>query len=279
VDELDLVRARLLTDVLYTSQPPSFSLGSFAQIQDEETRNRISYLCGERYDMLRDWLMRYPAENAGGDIHLDHFLSRLFSQVLSQPGFGFDISSRLPANPLDAGRVASDLVESALKFRGALEGVSNAEGESQSPSKGQPIGARFVRMVERGLVAATYVQSWRLTERDAVLVAPAYTYLMTNRPVDYQFWLDAGSDGWWQRIYQPLTHPYVLRRDWEAGRPWTDEDEFRARQQALYRLVLGLVRRCRRGIYLGVSELGEQGYEQRGPLLQAIQAALRRTAG
>ena len=27
-----------------------------------------------------------------------------------------------------------------------------------------------------------------------------------------------------------------------------------------------------------VSELGEQGYEQRGPLLRAIQSALRRTA-
>jgi hypothetical protein len=135
-----------------------------------------------------------------------------------------------------------------------------------------------VHLLERGVVAATYVQSWRLTEDNAVLVAPAYTYLMTNRPVDYQFWLDAGSNGWWERIYQPLTHPYVLRRDWKPGSHWTDEDEFRIRQESLYRLVLGLVRRCRRGIYLGVSELGEQGYEQRGPLLRAIQSALKRVA-
>ncbi len=133
-------------------------------------------------------------------------------------------------------------------------------------------------MLERGLVAATYVQSWRLAEENAVLIAPAYTYLMTNRVVDYQFWLDAGSNGWWERIYQPLTHPYVLRREWEPGRPWTDEDEFRIRQESLYRLVLGLVRRCHRRIYLGASELGEQGYEQRGPLIQAVQSALRREA-
>jgi hypothetical protein len=44
----------------------------------------------------------------------------------------------------------------------------------------------------------------------------------------------------------------------------------------LYRLTLGLVRRCRRGIYLGFSELGEQGREQRGLLLMSIQQMLRR---
>jgi hypothetical protein len=131
-------------------------------------------------------------------------------------------------------------------------------------------------MVRRGLLAATYLQDERAIPQEAVLLAPAYSFLMTNRFVDYQFWLDIGSMGWWERIYQPLTHPYVLRRDWEVGRPWNDEDEFNARQEALYRLVLGLAYRCRRGIYVGICDLSEQGYEQRGPLLQAIQSALRR---
>ena len=44
------------------------------------------------------------------------------------------------------------------------------------------------------------------------------------------------------------------------------------------RLVLGLLRRCRRAVYLGLSELNEQGYEQRGPLLEAFQRILRRSA-
>jgi hypothetical protein len=290
IDGLDLVRARLLTDVVYRPQASSFGLGSFAQIQDEETRSRIGYLNGERYDKLRTWLESYQAADAGTEAYLDHFLSRLFSEILSQPGFGFHISRLSPANPLEAGRVTSDLIESARKFREALEQVPGANGEigensvseadtsGGGTSTGGTIDARFVRMLERGLVAATYVQSWRLAEENAVLIAPAYTYLMTNRVVDYQFWLDAGSNGWWERIYQPLTHPYVLRREWESGRPWTDEDEFRIRQKSLYRLVLGLVRRCRRGVYLGACELGEQGYEQRGPLIQAVQSALRRTA-
>jgi hypothetical protein len=45
---------------------------------------------------------------------------------------------------------------------------------------------------------------------------------------------------------------------------------------ALARLILGLVRRCRKRIYLGIADLGEHGYEQRGPLLQVVQRTLRR---
>jgi hypothetical protein len=108
-----------------------------------------------------------------------------------------------------------------------------------------------------------------------VLLVPAYTFLMMNQPVTVQFWLDAGSRAWFERIYQPLTHPYVLRRDWPQGRVWADEDEVRARQEALSRLILGLTRRCRQRIYLAYSELNEQGYEQQGPVLQAVQRLLR----
>jgi hypothetical protein len=94
---------------------------------------------------------------------------------------------------------------------------------------------------------------------------------MMNSPVDYQFWLNIGSGGWWERLYQPLTNPYVMSRQWQTGKPWTDEHEFQINQEGLYRLTRGLIYRCRRKIYLGLSELGEQGYEQQGPLLRAIQ--------
>jgi hypothetical protein len=34
--------------------------------------------------------------------------------------------------------------------------------------------------------------------------------------------------------------------------------------------VTGLLRRCKERIFLGMSDLGESGFEQRGPLLKAI---------
>jgi hypothetical protein len=93
---------------------------------------------------------------------------------------------------------------------------------------------------------------------------------MMNQPVTVQFWLDAGSGGWWERLFQPLTQPYILSRSWDKDRAWTDADEESANQQTLARLITGLLRRCRSRIFLGVSDLGEAGFEQRGPLLKAV---------
>ncbi|MFO3795908.1 MAG: hypothetical protein ACK8QZ_01310, partial [Anaerolineales bacterium] len=120
-----------------------------------------------------------------------------------------------------------------------------------------------------------YLEAWQMEEAEAVLIAPAHTFIMMNRPVEVQFWLDIGSPGWYERLYQPLTHPYVLSRHWEVGRPWTDADEVQAAQEGLARLIDGLLRRCRRRVYLGVSELGESGFEQRGRLLLAFQRLLQ----
>ena len=46
----------------------------------------------------------------------------------------------------------------------------------------------------------------------------------------------------------------------------------------MYQLASGLIRRCRKKIFLGFSEYGEQGVEQRGALLLAVQSMLRRLA-
>ena len=131
-------------------------------------------------------------------------------------------------------------------------------------------------MVRDGVVAATYVTDWRLQPEDAVLLAPANTFLMNNRPVDYQFWLDVGGNGWWERLNQPLTQPYVLSRRWPPGAVWGDGDEVATQRVVMFRLALGLVRRCRRKIYLGLSELSEQGTDQKGAFLVAFQRMLQR---
>jgi hypothetical protein len=67
----------------------------------------------------------------------------------------------------------------------------------------------------------------------------------------------------------------VLSRRWDLARPWSDLDELEASRQSLHTLVTGLVRRCREGILLGISELGEQGYEHKGQLIKALDRALR----
>ena len=257
IDGMDLVRAQLLSEIVYRIQEGRPTLGSFDHLAPE-MQARITYLLGGRYEELRAWIEAY---RRGPVEEIDHFLSRLFGEVLSQDGYGFH-------RDFDAGEVAANLVESARKFRWVA-----AESLAED---GKPVGQEYVEMVQDGVVAAQYLRSWQVQAEEAVLLAPAYTFLMANRPVDYQFWLDIGGRGWFERLYQPLTHPYVLSREWPARAAWTDVEEYTSGQETLQRLSLGLIRRCRRKVYLGLSELSEQGYEHKGPLLQAMQRVLRR---
>jgi len=257
IQGMDLIRARLLTEIVYRIRDGVPALSPFDRIK-ADIQERITYLLGNRYEDLRLWLAEYTQ---GPEAELDHFISRLFGEVLAQPGFGFHVNYA-------AGEVAANLVESVQKFRWAVGQALAEEGIS--------LGKEYLQMVQDGVIAAQYIRSWQVQVEDAVLLAPAYTFLMSNRPVEAQFWLDVGSRGWFERLYQPITHPYVLSRAWTPGQAWTDEHEYRASQETLRRLVLGLARRCRQGIYLGLSELSEQGYEERGMLLRVIQGVLRR---
>ncbi|MER2599945.1 MAG: DEAD/DEAH box helicase [Caldilineales bacterium] len=256
VAEMDLVRAQLLAQIIYRPKDGMPQLTAWERI-NAEMHERISYVLGGRTDTLRLWLGESTAKTQQP---LDHFLSRLFGEILSQRGYGFH-------DDLDAARVAATLVESVQKFRQGMAGIDDAPEE---------LGQAYLRLVEDGVLAAQYVESWQPPAENAVLLAPAYTFLLTNRAVDYQFWLDIGSQGWYDRLYQPLTQPHVLSRHWQEPRTWTDADDYATSQARLYRLVVGLLRRCRQQVYLGLSELGEQGYEQRGPLLWTLNQLFRR---
>lgn len=252
----DLIRAQLLADIVYGQR--DLRLSTFDQI-NPETQERITFALGARYSMLREWIENYRMDQP---LPLDFFLRRLFGEVLSQPEFGFHAN-------LDAVRIAASLVESIKKFRNAMEPIQDLSGFD--------LGMEYITMLQDGVIAAQYLESWRNEDKDAVLVAPAYTFLMMNRPAAFQFWLDPGSDGWSQRVSQPLTHPYVLSRYWDAssGRAWLDSDEVEMETETLSRLVGGLLARCREKIFLALSDLGAAGFEQRGALLRAFQKVLQ----
>ena len=85
--------------------------------------------------------------------------------------------------------MTSNLIESVQKFRWVI-------GENLQP--GQSLGCEYIHMVQDGVVAAQYIRPWQIENEDAVLLTPAYTFLMRNQPVDVQFWLDVGGQGWWR---------------------------------------------------------------------------------
>jgi superfamily I DNA/RNA helicase len=254
--KLDLVRAQLLTEIVY--RPREFSLAPFEQITGE-MQERITSLGGSRYSRLRTWIHAYRAHPP---LPLDHFLRRLFGELLSQPGYGFH-------QDLDAARIAGSLVESARNFRLAMQPTV-----ASSDNPAMDLSREYVAVLEDGILAAQYLEPWKPAPQQAILVAPAYSFLMANRPATIQFWLDPGSSGWFQRLDQPLTHTNVLSRSWPLDRKWTFAEEQKANIDTMGRLVLGLVRRCRQKIVLCTSRVGESGFEQRGPLLSAFQTVL-----
>ena len=253
IEGMDLVRARLLADPVFQLKQGMLDILPFDRIKPD-LQQRITFRFGERYERIRLWLAEY---RQGSQDELDIFISRLFGELLSQPGFGCH-------SDLKNGEIVANLVESIQKFRHVIS--------SNQGSEGKPIGQMYLESVREGIIAAQYLRSWQEQDKsEAVLLAPAYTYLLSNQPVQVQVWLDIGHQGWFERISQPLTQPYVLSRQWQDGAVWSDLEEQQASRQGLYRLVLGLLRRCRSKVILCHSELGEQGFEQRGPLLYALQ--------
>jgi len=258
--DTDLIRAQLLTEIVYRQR--DLRLSTFDEIKPE-MQERITYILGEKYTNLRNWLNDYRETTPQP---FDFFLRKLFGEVLSQPDYGFHRN-------MDSVRIASSLIESIKKFRYAMEPTTNLTGLEDL--SGFDLGKEYIAMLEDGVIAAQYLESWRTENKETVLIAPAHTFLMMNRPVAVQFWLDPGSSGWVQRLSQPLTHPYVLSRHWEAGRLWMDADEVNAETESLARLAGGLLSRCREKLFLALADLSETGFEQRGTLLRAFQKVIQ----
>lgn len=250
IEGFDLNRAHIL---LGNFDPKNLYLDTLPEPIESD---RIALELIERYQWLRSWLLSTdPAEP------LECFLSRLFGEVLSQPGFRFE-------NDVQAGISTAILMESFQKFTLSLDETMQLDRKLAAHA--------FVDSVDSGLIAASYLSDWQSQPGDDILIAPLMSYLMRNEPVDYQFWLNIGSKGWYERLEQPLTHPIVLSRHWQEGKQWTADDEVSYNQANLQRILSGLLLRCRVKVFALTSDYNEAGVEERGQLLTLFQNLFRK---
>lgn len=264
IDGLDLARAKVIADV--SRQASSERL---VPVSDPKMWERVGVRFRERVDAIAAWLEAARAVPADDDLPpLDVWWQLLFGQVLSQPGFGL-------AADREAANVVDKLVRSARLFREAVQ-------DSGITARGQ-LPADYLALITEGVMAAQFVPEGARDVDDAtsVLLAPVYTYLTGEHRSRVQLWLDVNATGWYDRLYQALTHPYTLTRHWGAvlARPgasatWTEADETLARQDMLRRVVIGLCDRCDGRLYLASSQLGLKGQEEAGELARALQRTL-----
>lgn len=258
IAELDLVRADLLANTLLSHKADSEPLHPFSTLKMEMAQ-RITYQIGEKYEVLRNWIL---ASREKKPQDLPEFFSRCFGELLSQKGFGFHSS-------YDMADATDRIIESAREFDAVIKPTLT----------GESAGAEFMDLLENGITGAQHLAGWQEERIDAVLLSPAFTFLMRNQPCSFQFWLDPGNMGWWERLNQPLTHPVVLSRNWPPEAKWTDADEFEHNQTKLTSHTGGLLNRCKAGVEIFVVQVDEQGNEPRGPLLQSINRFLRYNPG
>ncbi len=257
IEDCDLIRADLLAQMMYTTSAATPQLRVFEPV-NEEMRTRVTIEIGTQFNRLRNWIIE---NSIPADQDLDTFLSRLFGELLSQKGFRFHADG-------DGAALVNRLIESSRKFRFTLQ----AERSASSLESGKT----FIQLIESGVFSSQYLpNSDDFQKRNAVLIAPAHSFLMKNYPVKYQYWLDIGSQGWWTRLDQPLTQPYVLNRNWQTGTPWTDVEEYFTNQQNLARIVNGLMLRCSEHITMVSIDVNQQGNEERGSLMIAVQNLLK----
>lgn len=280
ISGLDVVRAQLIADAARRACGPT-GIVALPALAEPALWDRVGTPFHERYVALRDWLVAWAGERQAQAVPLDVFWQKLIAELLSQPGFA------LGEDP-EAGGVCDKLIASARAFREVFEQADLASlpsvealqpveipvlGLGSKPDGGRAMdaGQAYVVALTQNILAAEYApERTPDASEGGILLVPVYTYLTGDYRSRYQFWLDVNALSWHERFYQPLTHPYVLSREWSPGARWTDGDEQRASRDLLARVVGALAFRCRDKIYLAASELNVAGQEERGMLAQAL---------
>lgn len=255
IQGLDAVRARMIADTLYDQNAGIFNNRSLL------TNKQIERM-GEHHldavDMLVMWLNEHGSRSEN-PLSPDFFFHGLFSELLSRPPFQESPDTGLAA-------VCDWLIQMASRFRQAGGRVIDSSSES--------VGLALVQGIYSGLVTAHPPAVGASPNPNGVFISTIQTYLLEERPVAVQIWLETSATGWWDLPRQPLSNGFVLDPRWSINQTWTLEDDVRIRNEQLSRVVVGLCSRCSNGIFVATSDLDRRGARQEGPLFKAIQPFL-----
>ncbi len=256
VKDLDVIRADYAAKALLGKNDRGQFFRSFDELTNLGLQETITFSFGHHLSGLAEWLADYTS---GPVAPLDVFLQRLFGEILSQPGYTLHAD-------LDAANDIARAIQSVRAFRAFSSSVFNFDEPA--------LGKAYIESIHAGLLPASFDMGHQ--EQEGVLIAPAHSFLMQNRSVAYQFWLDIGSLGWWERLYQPLTNPYVYQSSWEENSSWNENREFAVNQAMMAKLINGLLLRCGQAVYASIVQTNEFGAQNSGPLLRAFQKLVKK---
>jgi hypothetical protein len=209
-------------------------------------RERVGFKAAQGYDLLRQWLEEY---RQGPEQPLDLFFQRVFGELLS----------RLPPARDDL-VVCRQLMVSAQKFLATAR---------RFPALAEEAGPAFMRLLSAGTVAAESLLEPATREQAVVLTTP-YAYISGHYRTRVQVWMDCTSRRWFQQDVREIVNPHVLKPGWREDQVWSDEMNEALTRENGARVVRALLRRCGEVLVAAAANIDSQGFEQDGPLLEAL---------
>ncbi len=219
---------------------------------DRITDSRVAEEVGEesmaQYNSFLTWARTY---RTGDELPVDLFVRKLFGEVIARAWGPNDTPSDVVGD--------FNLLQNAAR-RFVELGPDLFSGGSPA------VGAGFLEMLSMRVTPARVDEDPTIAP-GAVYFMPVHTFLTGDLTCDYQIWLDAGSQTWWNPPSRPLTNSHVLLPDWPLNRVWDTRAKGSAQTAALARVVQGLAARAREGVTI----VGcEEGGNVVGPMWKAV---------
>ena len=253
---IDAVRAGLLADHCYLANPQYpqlLAVESFARW------DRLGYQATKTYGEIREWLTQTREQQQQQTFPtVISVLDRAIKYFIGNP-------SSLPYPQLAALR---ELMETAEHYWQVNRRLRQNEPLSHSPTH---TITQFILLLRRGTITANPypLNTFTNNPTEAITLATVFQYRAARSYHRWQFWLDAGSPLWNQGGAATLFAYPLFLREW-TGRPWMPEDEAKADQERLERILRDLLGRVGEQVYLCHSDLAVNGTEQTGPLLNLV---------
>lgn len=276
---IDPVRAGLLADYCYSPDPENPRL---LPVESFPRWDRLGHRASSAYLDILQWLELQRSQQEQRLIpSCVVVLDRAIQKFLWN-------GSQLPYDQLSAlrelmetaqhywevdGRLRIDLKVSRLKV------VSKADSKDKlQPVKEQTATqtiAQFIQMLRRGTITANPYPVRRVAPAaiNAVTLATIFQYRANRSFHRWHFWLDASSSLWLSGGAATLFGANLFLKEW-SGRPWTEEDNIKADNERLQRILRDLIGRAGEQVYLCHSYLAVNGTDQNGPLLNLVHASL-----
>ncbi len=282
ITDIDPVRAGLIADYCFV---PHLDRPNLLPVSTFERWDRIGYAATTAYNEILQWLEQQRSQQEQRLIPspislLDRAIQRFLwngsnlpyeqlaalRELLETAQHYWEIDTRL--RQASSGRVGEE-------DAGTLgRGDTGKEFSVFSSSTSVGTITEFIQLLRRGTITANpYPVRPIGGARKAVTLATIFQYRASRRSHRWHFWLDAGSPLWAKGGAATLFGAPFFLRD-RLGEPWTAEDEKLAEQQRLRRILVDLLSRVSKRVYLCHSDLAVSGQEQLGPLLPLVNACV-----